>query len=169
MVFVSVVCCHTIILLLKLHTCYDIFVKKLELIDLSGEKDNVASILQKQPLEVFFKKCVLKNFANFLFNNAASLERRLQHRCFPVNFTKFLRTPLGHCFCYYISFDCLGSMYLFMLPPPLCSCLPRKENVLVRNRSKILLASLPALVISYFCCKSKQHNETYRQISKCTF
>ena len=52
---------------------------------------------------VFCKKGVLKKFAKFtgkhlcqslLFNNPATLlKKRLLHRCFPVNFTKFLRTP----------------------------------------------------------------------------
>ena len=54
------------------------------------------------------KKGVLKNFAkftgkhlcqSFFFNKVAGLrpatllKKRLWHRCFPVNFTKFLRTP----------------------------------------------------------------------------
>ena len=50
--------------------------------------------------EVFCKKGVLRNFAKFtrkhlcqglFFNKVASL--RLWHKCFPVNFAKFLRTP----------------------------------------------------------------------------
>ena len=63
---------------------------------------------QKQPPEVFYKKGVLKNFIKFtgkhlcrgLFFNkvenlrlATLLKTRLRHRCFPVNFVKFLRTP----------------------------------------------------------------------------
>ena len=55
--------------------------------------------VQKQPPEVFFRKGVLKYFANFiekiavlesLFNNAAGLtacnfiKKRLQHRCYTV-------------------------------------------------------------------------------------
>ena len=58
--------------------------------------------------EVFCKKGVLRNFAKFtgkhlcqslFFNKVAGLrpatllKKRLWHRCFPVNFTKFLRTP----------------------------------------------------------------------------
>ena len=58
--------------------------------------------------EVFCKKAVLKNFAKFtgkhlcqslLFSKVAVLrpatllKRRLWHRCFPVDFVKFLRTP----------------------------------------------------------------------------
>ena len=58
--------------------------------------------------EVFCKKGVLRNFTKFtgkhlcqslLFNKVAGprpatlLKKRLWHRCFPVNFAKFLRTP----------------------------------------------------------------------------
>ena len=57
---------------------------------------------------MFFKKGVLRNLTKFtgkhlcksLFFNkvaglrpAALLKKRLWHRCFPVNFAKFLRTP----------------------------------------------------------------------------
>ena len=61
-------------------------------------------------LEVFRKKDVLRNFAKFTgkqlrqslsFNKVAGLRpatllkkrKRLRHRCFPVDFPKFLRTP----------------------------------------------------------------------------
>ena len=60
---------------------------------------------QKQPLELFYKKSVLKNIAiftgkhlcqNLFLNKVASLrlllKKRLWHRCFPVNFGKFFRT-----------------------------------------------------------------------------
>ena len=60
---------------------------------------------QKQPLKVFYKKAVLKNFAIFtvkhlrwslLFAGCLQhnfIKKRLQHRCFPVNIAKYLRTP----------------------------------------------------------------------------
>ena len=63
--------------------------------------------LQRQPLEVFCKKGILKNFTKFIvkhrcqnlfFNKVAGLRSatifkiRPWHRCFPVNFAKFLRT-----------------------------------------------------------------------------
>ena len=56
--------------------------------------------------EVFCEKGVFRNFAKFtgkhlcqslFFNKAAGpatlLKKRLWHRCFPVNFAKFLRIP----------------------------------------------------------------------------
>ena len=72
-------------------------------------------------LEVFCKKGVLRNFAKFtgkhlcqslFFNKVACLrpatllKMRLWHRCFLVNFAKFLRTSFlqnisSSCFCYY--------------------------------------------------------------------
>ena len=57
--------------------------------------------LQKQSPEVFCKKVALRNFSKFtgkhlyqslFFNNLTLLKKRLRHRCFPVNFEKFLRT-----------------------------------------------------------------------------
>ena len=60
--------------------------------------------------EVFCKKGVLRNFTeltgkhlhqSLFFNKvaglrpAALLKKRLWHRCFPLNFVKFLRTPFG--------------------------------------------------------------------------
>ena len=63
---------------------------------------------QKQPPEVLCKKGVLRNFAKFtgkylchnlIFNKVADLrpatllKKSLWHRCLPVNFAKFLRTP----------------------------------------------------------------------------
>ena len=61
---------------------------------------------QKQPRELFCKKGVLRNFANFtgkhlcwsLFlielQEVCSFSKKgLRHRCFPVEFTKSLRTP----------------------------------------------------------------------------
>ena len=56
--------------------------------------------------DVFYKKAVLRNFTKFtgkhlcqslFFNKVARpatlFKKRLRHRCFPVNFVKFLRTP----------------------------------------------------------------------------
>ena len=48
------------------------------------------------------KKGILRNFAKFtekhlcqrlFFNKDSLLKKRLRHRCFPVDFGKFLRTP----------------------------------------------------------------------------
>ena len=65
-------------------------------------------IIRNSRQEVFCKKGVLRNFAKFtgkhlcqslFFNKVAGLrpatllKKRLWHRCFPVNFAKFLRTP----------------------------------------------------------------------------
>ena len=65
------------------------------------------TLIQKQPLEVLCeKKGVFKNFTSFTgkkpvlsrFNKIAVflsiIKKRLQHRCFPVKYTKFLRTTV---------------------------------------------------------------------------
>ena len=66
-----------------------------------------AECIQKQPPEVLCKKSVFGNFTKFtgkhlgqslFFNKVAGLrpttllKKRLWHRCFPMNFAKFLRT-----------------------------------------------------------------------------
>ena len=43
--------------------------------------------------EVFCKKGLLRNFAKLQAAPETLLKKRLWHRCFPVNFAKFLRTP----------------------------------------------------------------------------
>ena len=57
---------------------------------------------QKQPLELFCKKSVIRNLANFtgkeLYWSFFSIELQelcsfITKRCFPEEFTKFLRTP----------------------------------------------------------------------------
>ena len=68
----------------------------------------LAIIYRSSRQKVFCKNGVLRNFAKFtgkhlcqnlLFNKAACLrpaillKKRLWHRCFPVNFAKFLRIP----------------------------------------------------------------------------
>ena len=71
-------------------------------------------ILRSSYQRCSIKKGVLRNFAKFtgkhlcqslFFNKVAGLrdatlvKKTLWHRCFPVNFVKFLRTPLDNCFC----------------------------------------------------------------------
>ena len=61
---------------------------------------------QKQPLELFCKKGILRSFANFtgkhlrwnlflieLQKVCSFMKKRLRHKRFPKEFTKFLRTP----------------------------------------------------------------------------
>ena len=70
--------------------------------------DKNKSFIKKQPPEGFHKKGVLKKFHKIhlktpvlesYFNGVSGLKavtllkKRLQHRCFQVNFMKFLRTP----------------------------------------------------------------------------
>ena len=76
-------------------------------INFSKKLSVLVTTLRSSRPEVFCKKGVLRNFAKFtgkhlcqslFFNKAAGLrpttllKKRLWHRCFPVNFVKFLRT-----------------------------------------------------------------------------
>ena len=69
---------------------------------------DTVSFIQKQPLEVFYKKVVLRHFAKFtgkhlcqslFFNKVAGLRpatllnKKTFASCVRVNFAKFLRTP----------------------------------------------------------------------------
>ena len=57
--------------------------------------------IQKQPPEYSIKETVLKNLTLFTekhlcwgLQSCNFITKRLQHRCFPVNITKFLRTDI---------------------------------------------------------------------------
>ena len=70
------------------------------------------------------KKSVLRNFTKFTGNTFArvsfliklqALKKRLWHRCFPVNFAKFLRTPLDDCFHVFLYSSFISFCKLFNL------------------------------------------------------
>ena len=54
---------------------------------------NVKQTLRSSRSQMFFKKSVLGNFA-WRFQACNFIKKRLQHRCFPMKFAKFLRTPI---------------------------------------------------------------------------
>ena len=53
------------------------------------------AIFQKQPLEVFYEKTILKNFVIItgMLQTCNFIQNRLQ-QVFPLNIAKFLRTPI---------------------------------------------------------------------------
>ena len=66
---------------------------------------------------VLENRCLYKNFAIFTgktpvlesnFNKVATIKKKLRHRCFPVKFAKFLRTPF-----YYRTFPVAASERVF--------------------------------------------------------
>ena len=64
--------------------------------DIVGYRIN-DSIARSSRSEVICKKGFLKIFAKFTGKHLYQsffLKKRLWHRCFPVNFSKFLRTPV---------------------------------------------------------------------------
>ena len=124
---------------------------------------------------VLYKKGVLKNFANFtgkhlcqsLFFNKVRpgtlLKRGLWHRCFPVNFAKFLRTPFfiehlletADIICnddilrtniHQPDSPCLMNMQYHLYYQVLRMCLPSKKSMLEFNTKT--LASQPTFSCS---------------------
>ena len=93
--------------------------------------------------EVFCKKGVLWSFAKFTgLRPATLLKNSLWHRCFPMNFEKFLRTP-----------------FFYRKPPDNCLCLDtgKTENDCTKGCSNclsygLLLAKLENFA---FCFRSK--------------
>ena len=60
------------------------------------KKRNYSALIQKVRPEVFHKTDVSKHFRSsrpFRLRSATLLKMRLRHRCFPMNFVKFLRMP----------------------------------------------------------------------------
>ena len=65
--------------------------------------------------------------------HATLLKKRLWHRCFPVDFAKFLRTPflqntLRDCFCAYTFLVFNKSTHCFKLQNPILKHLVKKKN-----------------------------------------
>ena len=68
-------------------------------LDVGGSSFRIFSfVFRSSRPEVFYKKGVLTNFAKFTGKHLCQslffylIKKRLWHRCFPVNFAKFLRT-----------------------------------------------------------------------------
>ena len=66
--------------------------------------------------------------------HATLLKKRLWHRCFPVDFAKFLRTPflqntLRDCFCVYTFLVFNKSTHCFKLQNPILKHLVKKKKM----------------------------------------
>ena len=84
---------------------------------------------QKQPSEVVYKKGVLKNIANFTWKTRVGvsyllnfIKKRLKHRCFPMKFAKFLRTPILKKIC-----ERLLLNFAFLIKPKTCALFKKKK------------------------------------------
>ena len=93
-------------------------------------RKNLSENLRSSRSQMFFKISVLKNFSMLAkntcvrvsFNKAGSLKvcnllkKRFQHRCFPVNIPKFLRTAfLWNTFCslyFYVMIEFFGRLWV---------------------------------------------------------
>ena len=93
----------------------------------------LAPTSEKQSLELFYKKSVLKHFAKFTgrhFCQSSHLglptlfKKRLWNRCFPANFAKFLRTPILKNICEWLP---LTSIFFLPIFPALLQLRLRKS------------------------------------------
>ena len=58
-------------------------------------KMNKNKEIQNQlPIGVLYKKWFLKQIQNLQEHTCITMLQRLQHRCFPINFAKYLKTPM---------------------------------------------------------------------------
>ena len=100
---------------------------------------------------MFCKKYILKNSAKFagkhpclsvLFNKVAGLspvallKKRPQHRCSPVNFAKFLRTPVLQNTSWLLNFLKITFKYKFFFPEFFFFFLRRKHKLLKSKEEK---------------------------------
>ena len=84
---------------------FDKFYRKSEYLQKKQQKGLEAVVYRSSRPDLFYKIGVVKNFGKFtgkrlcqslFFNKIAGLrllKKRLWHRCFPLNFAKFLRIP----------------------------------------------------------------------------
>ena len=85
--------------ILTLNICGGAVFSKVQIAEIA----KIAKYNKRQPSKVFYKRKVflkkmfLKKF--MALRPTILLKIRLQRRCFPLNFAKFLRTPLNSCFC----------------------------------------------------------------------
>ena len=103
----------------------------------------------KQPLEVFYKKSVLKNFTKFTGKHLCHslttlLKKRLWHRCYLWilwNFQEhlFYRTPSDDCFCTVIPFN-VNISFLWLI---------RTNNIvfnqIIIEETEIVIMDLPII------------------------
>ena len=58
-------------------------------------KMNKNKEIQNQlPIGVLYKKWFLKQIQNLQEHTCIRMLQRLQHQCFPINFAKYLKTPM---------------------------------------------------------------------------
>ena len=78
---------------------FRVFIVRIKFLSMNYLSSPETLKFQKQPPNLFYKKGILKNFAKLtgkhLYQSLQlKLKKGLWHRCFPVNFAKFLRTPI---------------------------------------------------------------------------
>ena len=102
---------------------------------------------QKQPSEVNLKKHIPKNFAIFTgkyyvlesyFNKIVGfVKRRLQHRCFPANIRKFLRTTTSKNNCKRLLLKVLYKTFYAYITVPEYVCELSFYKLYIQNKVKV--------------------------------
>ena len=113
--------------------------------------------------EVFRKKGVLRSFTKFTgryLRPATLLKKRLWHRCFPVNFAKFLKTPFlqntsGDCFFLFWSKSAYGCFWEevhlnFFLTRRFLKNKTKKTPVRILSYTKETCLFIMFFIISFF-------------------
>ena len=141
---------------------------------------NHAGVQRSSRPEVFCEKGVLRNFANFtgkhlcqslFFNKVAGpgpatlLKKRLQHRCFPVNFAKFLRhlflqsTSSG---CFYVySFFSIFTIFQTNHQINFDLLIRELKGLVMKIRHQMLLQKQSSRGVLY-----KRHSQKFRKIHR---
>ena len=112
------------------------------------------------------KKAVLKNFAKFTGKQLKAcnfIKKRLQHRCFPVNIAKFLRTPI-------LKNICKPLLLIFLIPLGITASAKKVRCLTTHFLSMFLFIKQPLEV----CCKKAEtcnfiKKETPTQVFPCEF
>ena len=89
--------------------------------------------LKTSVVEFLFKKVAALKARNFI-------KKKLQHRCFPVNITKFLRTPFFAEHLWWLFLHCTGNCFVQCWPRQTKTKLRRLSsyrNIAVRSRANI--------------------------------
>ena len=155
--------------------------------------------------EVLCKEAFLKKFAKFvgehlcLFFNEDLLKKRLWHRCFPVNFGKFLnpsfyRTPPDDCFCDVLNYTkfCCGCNYTlcpkqlhhaWILAPDIRQCTTKAASQRTqlsgvkffffishrRHKTQKYSVSIVSMFYFYACIKQVTHEKVFVYIHSLWF
>ena len=110
--------------------------------------------LKTSVVEFLFKKVAALKARNFI-------KKKLQHRCFPVNITKFLRTPFFAEHLWWLFLHCTGNCFVQCWPRQTKTKLRRLSsyrNIALRSRAIIAQVIFLSNVLFFFSIGVFFHN-----------